>query len=121
MGGRARIGLLVAALLALLGVVQPIGSPAGPMSGPMSGPVVAGSVSAGQAWQDGLHTVRDEPRRLVADRHAPPTGSDTSWVLDERATGGCPAHRRARAGDADDSRLACATPPPRSSRAPPAE
>jgi hypothetical protein len=117
-GGRARIGLLLAALLALLGVVAPIGSPD---AVPPPGRVVAGSVSTGQAWQDSLHTFRDEPRRLVADRHAPPTASDTAWVLDEQATGGCPAHRRARAGDADDSRLACATPPPRSSRAPPAD
>lgn len=115
MGGRARIGLLVAALLALLGVVQPIGSPVAP-----HGPVVAASVSTGQAWQDSLHTFRDQPRRLVAERHAP-SASDTWWVLYEQATGACPPHRRARAGEAGDSRLACAAPPPRSSRAPPAE
>ena len=116
MGGRARIGLLVAALLALLGVVQPIGAPAA-----LPVPVVAGSVSTGHAWQDGPHTVRDEPRRLVAERHAPSTASEGWWVLCEQAAGACPPRWRVPAGDAGDSRLACTAPPPTSSRAPPAD
>jgi len=112
-----RAGLLVAALLMLLGVVAPAGSPVAAL--PATSPVAVEPGSAGHAWQDVLHTVRDQPLRLSAARHVPPAASDTWWVLSEQAQGGCPPCGRAQAGAPSDRPVASVASPPRSSRAPP--
>jgi hypothetical protein len=109
-----RAGLLVAALLVLLGVVQPAALPS-------RGSVVVEPASTGQAWQDSLHTVRDQPLRLAAAQHAPPVASDTWWVVPEPPPAGGPPHGYSPAASAADRPSFRGTPPPQSPRAPPVE
>ena len=116
MRGVARAGLLVASLLVLVGVVQPAGSGVG---APARVSAVSGSMSGAPSWQDALHTLEDQPRRLVASRLAPTT-ADTWWVVYEPASGGCSPYGRSDAGAAGVSCRGAVAPPPRSSRAPPA-
>ena len=111
-GGAARTGLLVAALLVLLGVVQPA-------TAPPHAPAATRPVSAGHVWQDTPHTSPDQPLRLVAARPAPPTAADTWWLVCEPATDDGPPRHLARADEAGPAHRGCAAPPPRSSRAPP--
>jgi hypothetical protein len=109
-------GLLVAALLVLLGVVQPTGAQAVP-----HGSVVVEPASTGQAWQDSLHTVRDQPLRLAAAQHVPPVASDTWWAVPVPPPAGGPPHGHSPAATAAGRPSFRGTPPPRSPRAPPAE
>ena len=111
-----RAGLLVAALLVLLGVVSPTGTQAAP-----PGSVGIEPASTGLAWQDSLHTVRDQPLRLAAAQHAPPLASDTWWAVPEPPPAAGPPHGRSHAAAAADRPSFRGTPPPRSPRAPPFE
>jgi hypothetical protein len=111
-----RAGLLVAALLALLGVVQPTQAAL-----PQPGPIAVEPSATGHAWQDSLHTVRDQPLRLAASQHVPPVASDTWWVVPEPPPAGSPPHGYSPAATATDRPSFRGTPLPRSPRAPPSE
>jgi hypothetical protein len=111
-----RAGLLVAALLVLLGVVQPTGTQAAPQ-----GPAGIEPASTGHAWQDSLHTVRDQPLRLAAAQHVPPVASDTWWAVPTPPPAAGPPQGQSRAAAAAGRPSFRGTPPPRSPRAPPVE
>jgi hypothetical protein len=109
-----RLGLLFATLLVLVAIVQP----ASPGAGSPNGSAFGGNASGTPAWQDALHTVQDQPRRLSASRHAPST-ADTWWVVWEPAEAAAPPGARSSADVAGDAHRTSATPPACPSRAPP--
>jgi hypothetical protein len=109
-----RLGLLFATLLVLAAIIQPASQGAGSPNGS----AFSGNASGTPAWQDALHTVQDQPRRLSASRHAPST-ADTWWVVWEPAAAGAPPRARSAADAAGDAHRTSATPTSCSSRAPP--
>lgn len=115
----SRFGLLLALLVALLGVSAAVAPASGLAStGPHRAPVTGESALAGPAVHDDL---QDWLRLSLVSRHAPATAlPDSCWAVCPRATGACVPDGRSRTGRAGHTGTPAAPTTPRSCRAPPA-
>jgi hypothetical protein len=111
----SRLGLLLALLVALLGVSAAVA----PVSGaePPRAPVTGTSALAGPAVHDDL---QDWLRLSLVSRNAPAQAlPDSSWAVCPRAAGAYTPHGRTLADRADRTARPAAWTTPRSCRAPP--
>ena len=114
----SRLGLLLALLVALLGVSAAVAPASGTAStGQHRAPVTGKSSLAGPAVHGDL---QDWLRLSLVSRHAPATAlPDSSWALSPRATNACAPHGGSLTGRAGHARKPAARTTPRSCRAPP--